>query len=247
MMEADILAMEPNSGSQPIIHNLEEGTAASQEPLLSIRGITKHFPFVLANDHIDLDIYQGEIHALLGENGAGKSTLMKILYGFYRADTGSVKCKGQQVEIHSPADARRLGVGMLFQDFSLIPAMSVAENIALFLEDLKMVIDIRQVDQRIQELGDRYSLQVRSQMKVSELSIGEQQKVEILKLLLSGASILILDEPTRVLAPHEIAALYKVLDNLRTDGFAIILITHKMREVVYKADGILWMLVRGVL
>ena len=238
VMEADILAMEPNSGSQPIIHNLEEGTAASQEPLLSIRGITKHFPFVLANDHIDLDIYQGEIHALLGENGAGKSTLMKILYGFYRADTGSVKCKGQQVEIHSPADARRLGVGMLFQDFSLIPAMSVAENIALFLEDLKMVIDIRQVDQRIQELGDRYSLQVRSQMKVSELSIGEQQKVEILKLLLSGASILILDEPTRVLAPHEIAALYKVLNNLRTDGYAIILITHKMREVLDCADRI---------
>lgn len=207
-------------------------------PFLSLRGITKHFPLVLANDHIDLDIYQGEIHALLGENGAGKSTLMKILYGFYRADSGVVNINRRPVDIHSPADARRLGIGMLFQDFSLIPAMSVAENIALFLDDLKVVIDIRRVDERIQDLALRYNLQVRSHIRVSELSIGEQQKVEILKLLLSGAQILILDEPTRVLAPHEVAALYQVLDNLRADGYAIILITHKMKEVLECADRI---------
>ncbi len=211
----------------------------SRGPLLSLRGITKRFPLVLANDDIDLDIYRGEIHALLGENGAGKSTLMKILYGFYRADSGSlINAMARPVEIHSPADARKLGIGMLFQDFSLIPAMSVAENIALFLQDLKMVIDNRQVERRIQELADRYNLQVRSNIKVAELSIGEQQKVEILKLLLSGARILILDEPTRVLAPHEVAASYKVLDSLRADGYAIILITHKMKEVLDCADRI---------
>jgi ABC-type uncharacterized transport system ATPase subunit len=238
LTEDDILAMQPTSGSRPILRYSARAAGASGNPLLSLRGITKRFPLVLANDHIDLDIYQGEIHALLGENGAGKSTLMKILYGFYRADSGVVRVNGQQVEIHSPADARKLGIGMLFQDFSLIPAMSVAENIALFLEDLKIVVDIRQVDKRIQEFAVRYNLQVRSHLKVSDLSIGEQQKVEILKLLLSGAKILILDEPTRVLAPHEVAALYQVLDNLRADGYAIILITHKMKEVLECADWI---------
>jgi ABC-type uncharacterized transport system ATPase subunit len=230
--------MKPSTGFSPLKRNSERETATSQVPLLSLRGITKRFPLVLANDHVDLDIYQGEIHALLGENGAGKSTLMKILYGFYRADSGALYRNGQPVEIHSPADARKLGIGMLFQDFSLIPAMSVAENIALFLEDLKMVIDIHQVDKRIQELAVRYNLQVRSQIMVSELSIGEQQKVEILKLLLSGAKVLILDEPTRVLAPHEVVALYQVLDKLRADGYAIILITHKMKEVLDCANRI---------
>ena len=237
-MEDDNPVMEPNIGSHPENRNSVPATASSRAPLLSLRGVTKRFPLVLANDHIDLDVYQGEIHALLGENGAGKSTLVKILYGFYRADSGVVTMNSQLVEIHSPADARKLGIGMLFQDFSLIPAMSVAENIALFLEDLKMVIDMRQVDHRIQELAVRYNLQVRSQIKVAELSIGEQQKVEILKVLLSGAKIMILDEPTRVLAPHEVAALYKVLDNLRADGYAIILITHKMKEVLDCADRI---------
>jgi ABC-type uncharacterized transport system ATPase subunit len=237
-MEVKNPVMEPSIGSHPANRNPEPGAASSQSPLLSLRGITKRFPMVLANDHIDLDIYRGEIHALLGENGAGKSTLMKILYGFYRADFGSVAINSQAVEIHSPADARKLGIGMLFQDFSLIPAMNVAENIALFLEDLKMVIDYQQIDQQIQELAARYNLQVRSRIRVAELSIGEQQKVEILKVLLSGARILILDEPTRVLAPHEITALYKVLDNLRADGYAIILITHKMKEVLECADRI---------
>jgi ABC-type uncharacterized transport system ATPase subunit len=218
--------------------NRAAGTPAGQPPLLSLRSITKRFPLVLANDHIDLDIRQGEIHALLGENGAGKSTLVKILYGFYRPDSGSVYNNGQPALIHSPADARKLGIGMLFQDFSLIPALSVAENIALFLQDVGPVIDFRQVDRRIQELASRYDLRVRSHVKVSELSIGEQQKVEILKLLLSGARILILDEPTRVLAPHEVAALYQVLNSLRADGYAIILITHKLKEVLDFADRV---------
>jgi ABC-type uncharacterized transport system ATPase subunit len=210
----------------------------AKQPYLSLRGITKRFPLVLANDNIDLDIYPGEIHALLGENGAGKSTLVKILYGFYRADSGSLILDGRPVQIQSPGDARKLGIGMLFQDFSLIPALSVAENIALFLPDAKAIVDMGQMERRIQDFAKRYQLQVRSNVKVSELSLGEQQKVEILKLLLSGARILILDEPTRVLAPHEITALYRMLRNLRADGYAIILITHKIREVLDCADRI---------
>ena len=175
--------------------------------MLSLRGITKRFPLVLANDHIDLDIYPGEIHALLGENGAGKSTLMKILYGFYRADSGRSDLNGQPVQIHSPADARKLGIGMLFQDFSLIPALSVAENIALFLEDLKAGASTSaRWSDASRSWPTATTCRCGPRVKVSELSIGEQQKVEILKLLLSGAKILILDEPTRVLAPHEVTA-----------------------------------------
>ena len=228
--------MIPTPTSNSPAHNRAAQSSGGQQPILSLRGITKRFPLVLANQAIDLDIYPGEIHALLGENGAGKSTLMKILYGFYRADSGSICMNGKPVQIHSPTDARKFGLGMLFQDFSLIPALTVAENIALFLRDLPPVLDLAQVDRRIQELAARYNLQVRSQVKVSELSLGEQQKVEILKLLLSESKILILDEPTRVLAPHEITALYEVLSSLRRDGYGIILITHKMKEVLDCAD-----------
>jgi ABC-type uncharacterized transport system ATPase subunit len=213
-------------------------TTPSPTPLLSLRGITKAFPGVLANDHIDLEIYPGEIHALLGENGAGKSTLMKILYGFYRADSGEICLDGNPVSIHNPHDARALKIGMVFQDLNLIPAFTVAENIALFLPDLKSVIDQKGIDSRISEVAKQYDLRVHPHKLVSYLSIGDQQKVEILKLLLSDARILILDEPTRVLAPHEVDALYRVLDNLRKDGYAIILITHKLQEVLNFADRI---------
>ena len=207
-------------------------------PMVSMRGITKAFPGVLANDGIDLDIYPSEVHALLGENGAGKSTLVKILYGFYRADSGSLLLSGQPVHIQSPADARKFQIGMVFQDFNLIPAFSVAENIALFLPDLKPVIHPKEIDRRIEEISTRYDLQVNPHALVSQLSIGEQQKVEILKLLLSNARLFILDEPTRVLAPHEIKALFGVLKNLRRDGYAILLITHKLNEVLECADRI---------
>lgn len=210
----------------------------SKPPLLSLRGITKSFPGVLANDHIDLDIHAGEIHALLGENGAGKSTLMKILYGFYRMDAGEILLNGKPVRIASPHDARDLQIGMVFQDLNLIPAFTVAENIALFLRDLRPVINPREIHNRIAAIAKRYDLGVRPQALVSQLSIGEQQKVEILKLLLSNARIFILDEPTRVLAPHEIDSLFAILENLRRDGFAIILITHKLQEVLRSADRI---------
>lgn len=210
----------------------------AKQPLLVLRGITKSFPGVVANDHVDLDIYGAEVHALLGENGAGKSTLMKILYGFYRADSGQILLNGEPISIRSPHDARGVRIGMVFQDFTLIPAFNVVENIALFVPDLKAVPNIKEIYRRIHELSERYNLQVNPQATVSQLSIGEQQKVEILKLLLSDARLLILDEPTRVLAPHEVTALFSVIDGLRKDGYAIILITHKMNEVLECADRI---------
>lgn len=208
------------------------------EPLIALRGITKSFPGVVANSEVDLDLYAGEVHALLGENGAGKSTLMKILYGFYRADAGQILMEGKPVSVHSPHDARAMRIGMVFQDLNLIPALSVAENIALFLPDLQAVLNPREIDRRITVVSERYNLKVDPHALVSQISIGEQQKVEILKLLLSDARVLILDEPTRVLAPHEVQGLFDVLDGLRRDGYAIVLITHKMKEVLACADRI---------
>lgn len=210
----------------------------AQSPMIALRGITKSFRGFLANDHIDLDIYSAEIHALLGENGAGKSTLMKILFGFYKADSGEIKLNGTPISIQSPRDARAARIGMVFQDLNLIPAFTVAENIALFLPDLRAVLNPQEIDERIHKISKQYGLQVNPRALVSQLSIGEQQKVEVLKLLLSDARLLILDEPTRVLAPHEVTALYSILDNLRKDGYAIVLITHKMKEVLNCADCI---------
>jgi simple sugar transport system ATP-binding protein len=210
----------------------------SQNPYITLQGISKSFPGVLANDNIDLDIYHSEIHALLGENGAGKSTLMKILYGFYRADSGTILYRGKPYTIRSPLDARAIQIGMVFQDLNLIPALNVAENIALFLPDLPAVLNAKKIAVRISEISKRYNLEVEPDAMVSQLSIGEQQKVEILKLLLSDARLLILDEPTRVLAPHEVDALFKVLDSLRKDGYAIVLIAHKMKEVLACSDRI---------
>jgi len=211
---------------------------SSQQPLVSLRGIMKAFPGVLANNNIDLDIFPGEIHALLGENGAGKSTLMKILYGFYRADDGRIWVDGKETRIKSPADARQLNIGMVFQVLNLIPAMSVLENIALFLKDLPGLYNPAQIRKRIFEQSRLYGLEVNPDDMVAHLSIGVQQKVEILKLLLSDAKILILDEPTRVLAPHEVESLFEVLRKLRQNGYAIILITHKLKEVMECTDRI---------
>jgi simple sugar transport system ATP-binding protein len=206
--------------------------------MIQMRGISKTFAAVLANDNVDLDIYPSEIHALLGENGAGKSTLVKILYGFYRADSGRIELNGRPVSINTPRDARAAQIGMVFQDFTLIPAFSVAENIALFLPDLDRLIDLDEVCLRIETLSTRYGLEVGPRQMVASLSIGQMQKVEVLKLLLSDARLLILDEPTRVLAPHELASLLNVLRNLRDDGYAIVLITHKLKEVLECADRI---------
>lgn len=207
-------------------------------PIIEMKGICKQFPGVIANDHIDLRIYGSEIHALLGENGAGKSTLMKILYGFYRLDQGSIYFNGKPVSIKTPADARDLNIGMVFQVLNLIPAMSVLENIALFLKDLPAVLNPTNLRKQIIHFSSQFGLEVNPDDLISHLSIGEQQKVEILKLLLSDAKVLILDEPTRVLAPHEIEGLFTVINRLKMSGYAIILIAHKLREVLDCADRI---------
>lgn len=207
-------------------------------PLFELRGITKAFPNVLANDHIDLNIWKGEIHALLGENGAGKSTLSKILYGFYKLDSGEIRFQNKTIHFHSPQDARKFHIGMVFQNFTLIPAMTVVENIALFLPDLGLVLDRKQIIKKIDSISKRFHLEVEPLAPVWQLSIGEQQKVEVLKLLLANVRLLILDEPTKVLAPHEIAGLFKVMQGLKEEGYAVIFITHKIKEVLECADRI---------
>jgi len=207
-------------------------------PLVEMLGVTKRYGAVLANDRVDLALRRGEVHALLGENGAGKSTLSKILYGFTRPDAGTIRLDGQPARMGSPRDARALGIGMVFQNFMLIPALSVLENIALFLPDLPPVPDRAALEERIRRFGERFGLTVDPGAQVRQLSVGDQQKVEILKLLLGQARVLILDEPTKVLAPHEVTALFRVFAVLKAEGYAILFITHKLREVLACADRI---------
>jgi ABC-type uncharacterized transport system ATPase subunit len=207
-------------------------------PLLSLRGITKAFPGVVANDAVSLDVYAGEIHALVGENGAGKSTLMKILYGFYRPDAGEIRIAGRPVQIRSPHNARDLRIGMVFQEFAQIPALSVADNVALFQASLPPVPDMPAIARRIEALSRRYGLEVDPRAPIWRLSVGERQKVEVVKLLLADARILIFDEPTRGLAPQEVAGLLRVFADLRRDGYAVVFITHKLAEVLAGADRI---------
>lgn len=201
-------------------------------PVLEMKGITKRFPNVVANDRVDVELYPGEVLALLGENGAGKSTLMNVLAGLYRADEGAIYIRGKQVEINSPRDALLLGIGMVHQNFMLVDTMTVAENIILGLPDLPFVPDMANVNHRIRELSRRYNLQVDPESPVWQLSVGEQQRVEILKLIYRNAEILILDEPTAVLTPQESKQLNQILQQMNREGKSAIFITHKMEEVI---------------
>jgi general nucleoside transport system ATP-binding protein len=212
----------------------------SPPPRLQMRGITKRFPGVVANDHIDLDVKTGEIHALLGENGAGKSTLMNILYGLSRPDEGEVLLDGEPVQIADPADAIARGIGMVHQHFMLIPVLTVAENILLGTETMAnpIFIDRRESRKRIIELGKRFGFEIDPDAKVESLSVGWQQRVEILKALYRQAKILVLDEPTAVLTPQETVEIFAVFRRLAAEGHSIIFISHKLYEVLEIADRI---------
>jgi general nucleoside transport system ATP-binding protein len=208
-------------------------------PLLELRGITKQFPGVLANDHVDFELRKGEVHALLGENGAGKSTLMNILYGLYHPDEGEIRLNGNPVRVGSPSDAIGLGIGMVHQHFMLIPVMTVAENIVLANEPTNgPFLDLAGAEERVQELSSQFGLAVRPEARVSSISVGMQQRAEVLKALYRGAEILILDEPTAVLTPQEANELFAITRSLQADGRSIIFISHKLNEVLEIADRI---------
>ncbi|MDA8233358.1 MAG: ABC transporter ATP-binding protein [Clostridia bacterium] len=204
--------------------------------LVEMKGITKAFPGVLANDQVNLTVRAGEIHALLGENGAGKSTLMSILTGLYRYDQGELAVHGKKVNFNSPRDAIAEGIGMVHQHFKLVSTFTVTENVAMGSDSWGAILKLDQIEKKLAAFSMEYGLQIDPKAKVWQLSIGEQQRVEIVKLLFRGADILILDEPTAVLTPQEANDLYIVLRKMADEGKGVIVITHKMQEVIEHAD-----------
>jgi simple sugar transport system ATP-binding protein len=212
----------------------------ADEVVLEMRGIRKEFPGVVANDDVDLDVRRGEVHALLGENGAGKSTLMNILYGLYRADAGEIHLHGKPLAFASAREAIEAGIGMVHQHFMLIPVMTVAENIVLGMEPVRdgVLLDERGAEARVRQLSEQFGLLVDPASLVSEITVGQEQRVEILKALFRGAELLILDEPTAVLTPQEAHELFGIIRSLKADGKSIIFISHKLNEVLEIADRI---------
>ncbi len=203
-----------------------------------MRGITIRFPGVLANNRVDFDAKAGEIHALLGENGAGKSTLMKILYGMYKPDAGEILLDGESVAFHSPADALAHNIGMIHQHFMLVQTLTVAENVALGLKAGGLVVDLDGVRERLLKLAKVYGLKVNPDAYIWQLSVGEQQRVEIIKALYHGGALVILDEPTAVLTPQECSELFVTLKEMRAQGHALIFISHKLHEVQELSDRV---------
>ncbi|WP_088072533.1 ABC transporter ATP-binding protein [Gottfriedia luciferensis] len=207
------------------------------EYVVEMLNITKEFPGIIANDNITLRLKKGEVHALLGENGAGKSTLMSVLFGMYTPEKGIIKVKGKEVKISNPNVANELGIGMVHQHFKLVSNFTVTENIILGLEPKKgLVVDVKKAAKRIEELSKTYGLNVDPYAKIEDITVGMQQRVEILKTLYRNAEVLILDEPTAVLTPQEIQDLMKIIKNLINEGKSIIIITHKLKEIKAVAD-----------
>src|SRR5438105_1495438 len=208
--------------------------------VLEMRGIRKEFPGIVANDDVDLDVRRGEVHALLGENGAGKSTLMNILYGLYRPDAGEIVVDGGRVVFSSARDAIEAGIGMVHQHFMLIPVMTVAENIVLGNEPVRdgVLLDERTAARRVRDLAETFKFNVDPNARIDSITVGQQQRVEIMKALYRNASILILDEPTAVLTPQEAETLFEILRTLTGEGISIIFISHKLNEVLEIADRI---------
>lgn len=207
--------------------------------LLEMRGITKRFPGVVANEDVDFDVNYGEVHALLGENGAGKSTLMKILFGLYRADEGEVLLRGEPVAIQSPSEAISARIGMVHQHFMLVPTLTVAENVGLGINSgRRPLTDLDAVSKRISEISEQHGLAVDPSVEVWRLSVGERQRIEILKALYRDAELLVLDEPTAVLTPQEVEDLFVVLRRMADEGRGLIFISHKLHEVMSLSDRV---------
>ena len=209
-----------------------------KQPVIEMRGITKRFGDVVANEDVNLSLYPGEIHALLGENGAGKSTLMNILTGIYKPNEGEIFFNGKKVTIKSPKHAVDMGIGMVHQHFRLIPTLTVAENVFLYMPDCKTILRQKEMEDAITACSKDFKLDVDASAKVWQLSVGEQQRVEIIKLLYRGADILILDEPSAVLTAQEAVEMFKVLRRMADSGKSVIIISHKMNEVMQNADRI---------
>lgn len=207
-------------------------------PMLEMSGITKRFPGVIANSDVDLSVLPGQVHTLLGENGAGKSTLMKILYGLYRPDAGTIRLDGEEVRIASPSDAIARGVGMIHQHFMLVPTLTVAENVALGLGGRRGLADMGPVRERLADVSQRYGLHVNPDAYIWQLAVGERQRAEILKALYRDARLLVLDEPTAVLTPPEVDELFVTLRQMTADGKGLIFISHKLHEVMDLSDEI---------
>ncbi len=211
----------------------------SSTPLVEMRDITKHFPGVRANARVCFDVARGEVHALLGENGAGKSTLMRQLYGLYQPDSGEILIDGERAVLRSPADALRAGIGMIHQHFMLVPSLTVAQNVALGMRSTRApLLDLKRVSARIGELSQEYGLKVDPRAYVWQLSVGEQQRVEIMKTLYRGARLLLLDEPTAVLTPQEVEDLFSTLRRMAREGHSLVFISHKLQEVMDISDRV---------
>src|SRR5437773_1823146 len=210
-----------------------------QAPAISLRNITRRFGPVVANDDVSLDLAPGRIHALVGENGAGKTTLMRVLYGLLAPDAGRIEVGGRPVALRRPADAMRLGLGMVHQHFMLVDTLTVAENVCLGREPGRFgMLDRARAEREVMDRSSRHGLPVDPRARVAALSVGEQQRVEILKALYHGARVLILDEPTAVLTPQEVDDLFRVLRELKRGGASVVLITHKLAEVKAVADEV---------